>query len=1105
MEETIRIGLMTPLTGLVKLYGPEISWAGQIACDEINESGGVLGKSLELVIVDDGSLPETAVPAAKELVDEHRCVAMIGNLLSNSRIAVANMVAEPRRIPHLNFSFYEGSIFNPFFFHFAALPNQQIKKMIPFMANRYGVKMFFAGNNYEWPRGSIDACKQSLEKVGGECVGEEYLSIGASAEEIENLLSKVARSGADVFVPYFAGEDQINLLNRFTELGLKKRMAVVMGHFDEAMASHLAPEVREGFYSSNTYFMSVQTDLSKAYSERLIKLDQVKGIHPDGNGHITNFGEGTYLCVKAFAEAAKVAGSLQPEDLIHALEHVQIESLQGSVRMDAKTHHAHINSYLSCCNSDGTFSIVEEFGQIPPEIPSRYQELFGVSCLNESGTCPHATSLIAKEVVEAHQSEGNARQVLSLADMAIISVNEEGIIIEVNRFASEMFGYSEQEMIGLSVHLLLPPHFRKRHTLLYQGFVDGEVTERRMGQRGEVTGYRKDGTFFPVEASIAKYRCNEKWVMVASFRELTELKRAQEELVRRATHDPLTGLPNRTLFRERLTSALHRSHQNGENIGLLFINLDGFREINDSYGHEMGDLLLEEVSQRLITVVNQGDTVGRLAGDEFIILCEHIQNPEPLSSLAVSVTNVIREPIVHDDLKLRVTASIGIALGHGSTHSADDLMRSADSAMNSVKERGRNGWEFFNPTLQEEAEKRLAISTGLRTAIDNNEFYARYQPIVDSESGMIRGAELLVRWRSSDGEISPGVFIPVAEMTGAIITIGRWVFEEGCKAERRWKAKFGEQAPYITINVSTRQLSEPLIIEEFQEILAETGADPTRIILEITETSLMADVSANREVLNRLATTGMRVAVDDFGTGYSSLAQLSRLKVNTLKIDREFVLGLDEGEEGQIVVSAISRLAKSLKLKIVAEGVETDEQRNTIRSIGCDLIQGYYYHPPLSEEALFEAVSTSLSQRTHNEQPLKFLIYISRPKFEITEEGLQAILKQSREFNLKSGITGYLFYLKGAFAQYLEGDEEPLSQLYQSIQKDNRHSDLKIIAEGDLPTRLFAGWEMGYKQLDGVLLSDRANLSQNESDNYEWLSRHPELCCKIFETISLDS
>ncbi|MBF0340910.1 MAG: EAL domain-containing protein [Magnetococcales bacterium] len=1103
MPDSIRLGLMAPLTGLVQLYGREISWAGQVACEEINQQGGVLGLPLELIIVDDGSLPDRAVPAAQALIDEHRCVAFIGNLLSNSRIAVASMVSEPRRTPHLNFSFYEGSIFNPFFFHFAALPNQQIDKMIPYMADRFGVKMFFAGNNYEWPRGSIEACKRSLLRMEGEIVGESYHAIGCSLEEIDALLSRVERSGADVFVPYFAGLDQITLLNRFTELGLKRRMAVVMGHFDEAMAANLAPEVREGFYSSNTFFMSLNNKEVKGYLERLQKMPGVSGIHPHGNGIITNFGEGTYLCVKAFAKAAQAAGSVEPEALIQALEHLHLSSLQGLVRMDPQTHHAHVNAYLSCCNADGTFAIIREFGQIPPEIPTRYKEIFSLSHPPRPEASPEAALRIARAASDAFAAGGTAKKVLSIADMAIITADESGHITDANRAAGELFGYAEQELKGLSVHLLLPPQFRQRHAQLFQAFLQGEASERRMGQRGEVMGYRKDGSFFPLEASIAKFHAGHGVIAVVTMRDLSELKKAQEELTRRATHDPLTGLPNRALIRERLGRAMHRSRQQEQSVGLLFIDLDGFKEINDTHGHDVGDLLLNEIASRLLHGVSAGDTVGRLAGDEFVILCENVERPEYLSSLAASLTDAVRNPLCMGNLNLRITASIGIAMGHGATHAPDDLLRSADAAMFSVKERGRNSWQFFNPALQEEAERRLFISTGLRTVIDNHELYTRFQPLVDAESGKILAAELLVRWRSAHGDVSPAVFIPIAEMTGAIIPIGLWVFDQGCQAQRRWHEIFGESAPYVTVNVSTRQLSEPLIVEEFGRILEKTGADPARIVLEITETSLMADVSANREILNRLAATGMQVAVDDFGTGYSSLAQLSRLRVNTLKIDREFILGLDRGTEGQVIVSAICRLARSLNLKIVTEGVETLEQRNTVRAIGCDLIQGYHFYPPLAEEAFIEVVKNDLSRQDQIASPLRFLIYISRPRDDMSEEVLKDILAQAKEFNIKNGITGYLFYLKGVFSQYLEGDHAMLEQLYESISRDARHGDLRIIAQGAIPDRLFSGWAMGYKKLDDLMLADRASLKKSGADNYDWLNNHPELCCQIFEMISL--
>ncbi|MCI5144640.1 MAG: PAS domain-containing protein, partial [Candidatus Electrothrix sp. AR3] len=565
--DCIFLGLMPPLSGLVSMYGAEITWAGRIACNEINASGGVLGRPLKLVIADDGSLPATAVPAARSLIEDHKCHALIGNLLSNSRIAVADLVATPYRIPYLNFSCYEGSIFSKYFFNFAALPNQQIDKMIPYMAAHHGPKMFFAGSNYEWPRGSIDAAKKILLNSGGEIVGEEYLPIGSS--DIDPLLDMLGKSGADVFVPYFAGTDQINLLTRFAHLGIKSKMSVVMGHCDEVMVSNLSPEVRAGFFSSNTYFMSINTPENNSYRQQLAGFPEVTGIWPQGNGMLTNFGEGTYLCVKAFAQAAEQAKSIDAEKLVQQLETIEVLGPQGLVTMDPKTHHATVNCYLSCCNEDGTFTIREQFGKIKPEIPTRYQRKihktksmhskakagkqqtaaeFGfqtveqqvkrfraalfifeesgkIFYLNDTGCSfvnitdssvllnesinalliepdllwqqikklkkhwhgillfrdangssmemqvtlnpyyhnPHAQTsyiitCIPRETIISCETD---REIISQIGIAIIATDEKGMITQANKYSLELFGYGEDELIGTSVHLLLPPNYRQ--------------------------------------------------------------------------------------------------------------------------------------------------------------------------------------------------------------------------------------------------------------------------------------------------------------------------------------------------------------------------------------------------------------------------------------------------------------------------------------------------------------------------------------------------------------------------------------------------------------------------------------------------------------------
>ncbi len=1066
MNDPIRLGLMPPLTGLVSIYGSEIVRAAHIACDEINERGGVLGRPLELLVEDDGSLPPTALPAALRLVDEHRCVAIIGNLLSSSRIAIATQVAEPKRIPYLNFSFYEGSISSRYFFHFAALPNQQIDKMIPFMARRHGLKMFFAGNNYEWPRGSIDAAKRALRSLGGDVVGEEYLPIGTDPAQIDDLLGKVARSGADVFVPYFAGSDQICLLTRFTELGLKSRMAVVMGHYDEMMASCLPPAVREGFYSSNTYFMSLDTPANHRVLQRLANAPGVDGIWPHGNGILTNFGEGAYLCVHAFANAAEAAGTTEAEALAEALTRVHVTGPQGFVEMDPAARHASVNTYLSRCEADGTFPIIECFGRIPPRIPERYRPSQPPSPLRESQPTPEAAARLAAEVGAAQRKLGTAYQILSIADMAILATDAQGIITESNRSACQIFGYTESELTGMSIHLLLPPQFRQRHAALLHAFVNGGESERRMAERNEVMGYRRDGSLFPLEASIAKFRNGDDWLLVVTMRDITKRKKAERELTRQATHDALTGLPNRALIRERLTKALHRSRRSGISLALLFVDLDGFKLINDSQGHEAGDSLLRIVANRLIEQVRPGDTVARLAGDEFVILCEQVEQPEAMSILAERINDSLREPIEFGAMPLFVTASIGIAIGSGSTHSAEDLLRYADTAMYAVKEKGRDGWAFFSESLQEQAKRRLTITTGLRTAVERKELSARYQAIVTAENGRIVGAELLLRWTPPDGELSPAVFIPIAELTGAIVPIGEWVFREGCRAEAEWRQRWGDTAPYVSINVSARQLSEENLVDSFAATLRETGADPARILLEITETALMADVESNLRILRRLAEIGLRVAVDDFGTGYSSLAQLTRLPVNVLKIDRAFVDGLDKSEDSRTIIRAVIGLGRALGLTLVAEGVENGAQQRELCAYGCDLIQGYYFHRPLPE-----ADFTALFERQQRDNvpgtapSLHFLIYVSRTNLPLSQESLDTLLRKSRSSNRSAGISGYLIYQDGCFMQILEGQRDTLHKLFDRIKTDPRHGDVRLVMEGPIQHRVFSDWGMTLRDL----------------------------------------
>lgn len=512
-NDTIKLGLMPPLTGLVGIYGEEIARAGQIACQEINESGGLLGRTLELVIEDDGSFPESAVVAAEKLVDQHHCTAIIGNLLSNSRIAVAYQVAEPRKIPYLNFSFYEGSILSRYFFNFAALPNQQIDRMIPYMRNQFGPRMFFAGNNYEWPRGSIHAAKLALKKVGGEVVGEEYCPIGIREDDIEVLLDQVEAAAPDIFVPYFAGIDQVNLLTRFTERGLKKNIAVVMGHYDEMMASQLSAEVREGFYSSNTYFMSVATSENSAVLDKLAKQSGVNGIWPEGNGILTNFGEGAYVCVKAFANAVKEAGSLEPEALVEALKNITVSAPQGTVQMNSEHHHAKVNTYLSLCQADGSFEIVETFGAIDPVIPERYEH----QKINNQTTLEDDLRL-------------QARILEQMSDAVLLVDSENGSIHFSNQGAEIIFGYEKDELETLKFDQLNNQSTDGSHQISTD---ISHALNHKGNWQGEISSIKKDGAQIWCSATISSFThpvFGEVWLAV--YRDVTEPKLINQKLLR---------------------------------------------------------------------------------------------------------------------------------------------------------------------------------------------------------------------------------------------------------------------------------------------------------------------------------------------------------------------------------------------------------------------------------------------------------------------------------------------------------------------------------------------------------------------------------------------
>lgn len=690
-----------------------------------------------------------------------------------------------------------------------------------------------------------------------------------------------------------------------------------------------------------------------------------------------------------------------------------------------------------------------------------------------------------------------------MTDIAVIACDSAGRVTQANEHAVSLFGYPQSELIGLSIQELVPPRFRERHREHLQAFLEGPLSAVSMGDRRPVFGYRRDGSEFPAEASISKFREGDQWVLVVSLRDISERQQANAELVWRANHDPLTGLPNRALLRDRLANALQRNHLQDYAVALLFIDLDGFKRINDSYGHEAGDAILMEARRRLMDSVRPGDTVARLGGDEFVVLCEQFADLEAIGTLAERLNGVMREPFPLADQEVFVTASIGVSLGHGDSQSAEELLRDADAAMYQVKERGRDGWQVFSGDLYDKAQRRLELASGLRTAVEDGTLSVHLQPIVGAQDGVIRGAEVLLRWSLNDQPVSPADFIPVSEATGSILPIGEWVFAQTCRVAAQLADLWRENAPYLSVNVSHRQLSDPDLTEQFARILAKSGAAPERIILELTESTVMSDTPAGLDTINRLAGLGLGIAVDDFGTGYSSLSQLLRLPVSTLKVDREFVDGIQGNTEHYAIVDAVLRMTRVLRLQVVAEGVENHGQAQLLREMGSEFLQGFHFHRPLPEAQFIALLERNRNRPLAPVEPLWYTIYASTASGTLDRRQLVELLHQARQRNAELGLTGCLLYLDGAFIQMLEGSEEALAPVMASIRRDERHHELRDIASGRTPTRLFRSWRMGFYDLAAQDLPADLGEVQSGRETIARLAQDPWLCYNLMRLISL--
>jgi diguanylate cyclase (GGDEF)-like protein/PAS domain S-box-containing protein len=460
---------------------------------------------------------------------------------------------------------------------------------------------------------------------------------------------------------------------------------------------------------------------------------------------------------------------------------------------------------------------------------------------------------------------------------------------------------------------------------------------------------RRDGLETPIEDSVAPIhdRQGKATGAVIVFRDVSAARAVAEQMAHSAQHDFLTGLPNRMLLNDRVNQAIALAGRHSKNLAVLFLDLDGFKHINDSLGHAIGDKLLQSIAKRLVSCVRRSDTVSRQGGDEFVVLLSEMEHEEDAAISALRILGAVAQAHSIDQHDLHLTASIGVSVHPDDGLDAETLIKNADTAMYQAKENGRQSYQFFKPAMNVRAVERQSIEESLRRALERKEFSLHYQPKVKLATGEITGAEALLRWtHPTRGLVSPATFIPVAEDCGLILPIGRWVLREACEQARTW-LDAGLPLGTIAVNISLMEVRNNSFLESVFATLSETGLDPKSLELELTESVLMKRAESAASVLKSLRAQGVQIAVDDFGTGYSSLSYLSKFPIDALKIDQSFVRQITTAPDDTTIVTAVISMGRSLKLRVVAEGVETREELEFLRTHQCHEAQGYYFSRPV--------------------------------------------------------------------------------------------------------------------------------------------------------------
>jgi len=609
--------------------------------------------------------------------------------------------------------------------------------------------------------------------------------------------------------------------------------------------------------------------------------------------------------------------------------------------------------------------------QQPFQVESKHRNEWTDTCFfpvvadgNVTGIVVYGRDITARKLAEEalEQSEERYRTIIEEMEEWYFESDLAGNIIFSNDVFADVLGYSLKELIGLNFRSFIK---KEESDLVYklfnQAFKAGKSTKNIPYEF-----IRTDGKITPAEFSIFPKR--DKEGKVCGFKgvghDITERRLAGEKIQYLATHDSLTGLPNRSMFSQLLNHAIQTAQRYQRQFAVLFIDLDRFKIVNDTLGHKAGDQLLQEIGTRLKQPLRAVDVVARLGGDEFVILIEEVNDSNQVATVAHKILTSIIKPITLMGQECRITASIGICMYPKDAENEQSIMKNADIAMYFAKEEGKNNYQFFSEDIKSKSLEHISIETNLRFALERNELSLQYQAKVDFKTNAITGVEALLRWQNPYlGSITPTQFIPVAEETGLIVSIGKWVLKTACAQNVAWQ-KQGLPAVCMAINLSLRQLTDDNLIDDIKTALNDSGMAPNLLELEITESMVMYNPERMASILAEIKSMGVRLAIDDFGTGYASLAHIKRFPVDTLKVDRSFIRNIPQDTEDRAITEAIIAMGKALNLTVVAEGVETAEQMNFLKEHSCDEMQGFYFSRPIMPEQFADLL------RKHASAPL---------------------------------------------------------------------------------------------------------------------------------------